>query len=656
MRLEQALFGYRGGHRRLSSSISFQPGDERFLVRMTDLSGARSMPGFEDYISGYALPSGSAYIFAKTWYAPECERPGCVWTHVIVVDNQDWNGITPSTICALFRRPGSEKTSFDRYSDSLDVSPKACDEEDLPQLRMQESIIRLLYSDDLPIVISESEKRTQLSSFLMRLVLQRPLAMRMALSFCTGSLSFLETGTGPIRIQVMPARISRQVRENINLLPAEEEPPVPEWAGFLLKDLQQEDLVLRHLFAPFQKTDNLYGEAEAVSIIRGLAEARALFEGVRKGAESAQWLLHEIVNLFPGPNEQAVFKNTVVGTLAETLLQFIFDAKDHLVALESTQSSFLAAASLSARKDPAAALQLLTEVLFRPHGSKLAQDVIHCLLSELRLLDIESTRSVDSQVLFAIARKQQEMISMPGFWALQRSFEESAELAETLVEDLGDELVLKGLLAADRFDLIIRMLRMRGARGALEALRLAKGLSLDKPKDYNKVLALRGEVLDFAQALAWGEAYAMRPLTDAQLFILASSNVEPNRLVELVPDLTIWLKALEALPAEPMRIFAVAVFLACGNEFEDGWKLFRKSFDVIHRAIAAKSIASDWWWLVKSRLPSLAVWEKWDKCERLRRGVVDSILRKGLPPMVLDAVSQDQSLQLRLREIYQDRK
>jgi hypothetical protein len=127
-------------------------------------------------------------------------------------------------------------------------------------------------------------------------------------------------------------------------------------------------------------------------------------------------------------------------------------------------------------------------------------------------------------------------------------------------------------------------------------------------------------------------------------------------LVELVPDLTIWLKALEALPAEPMRIFAVAVFLACGNEFEDGWKLFRKSFDVIHRAIAAKSIASDWWWLVKSRLPSLAVWEKWDKCERLRRGVVDSILRKGLPPMVLDAVSQDQSLQLRLREIYQDRK
>jgi hypothetical protein len=359
---------------------------------------------------------------------------------------------------------------------------------------MQESIIRLLYSDDLPIVISESEKRTQLSSFLMRLVLQRPLAMRMALSFCTGSLSFLETGTGPIRIQVMPARISRQVRENINLLPAEEEPPVPEWAGFLLKDLQQEDLVLRQLFAPFQKTDNLYGEAEAVSIIRGLAEARALFEGVRKGAESAQWLLHEIVNLFPGPNEQAVFKNTVVGTLAETseqrriLLQFIFDAKDHLVALESTQSSFLAAASLSARKDPAAALQLLTEVLFRPHGSKLAQDVIHCLLSELRLLDIESTRSVDSQVLFAIARKQQEMISMPGFWALQRSFEESAELAETLVEDLGDELVLKGLLAADRFDLIIRMLRMRGARGALEALRLAKGLSLDKPKDYKRFL------------------------------------------------------------------------------------------------------------------------------------------------------------------------
>ena len=184
---------------------------------------------------------------------------------------------------------------------------------------------------------------------------------------------------------------------------------------------------------------------------------------------------------------------------------------------------------------------------------------------------------------------------MPGFWLLQRSFDESTELAETLAEDLGEEIVLAGLLAADRFDLLVRMLRMRGFGGALEAFRLAGGLRLNSSNDYKKVIALRSEVLDFAQALAWGDAYTMRPLNDAQLFILASSNVEPSRLIELVPELATWLQALAALPAEPLRIFALAIFFACGNEFTDGWKLFRKSFDVVHRAVAAKSIPSDCW-------------------------------------------------------------
>jgi hypothetical protein len=661
MRLEQALFGYKGGHRRLASSISFQPGDERFLVRMTDLSGSRSMPGFENYISGYALPSGSAYVFAKTWYAPECERPGCVWTHVIVVRHQDWEGLTPAAICGSFRRPPAEKPSFDQYSDSIETSLKPCDDDAL-HLQMRDGIVRSLYSDDRPIIISESEKRTNLSSFVISLVLQRPLAMRLSLSFCTGALSFLEANSVPIRIQAMPSRIARIVREEVHLLPNEDVSLIPAWAEWLVRDLQQKDAILGQLFAPFEVSNQTLRESDAVPIIRSLAEARALFENVLDESSSPDNALRGIVELFPNPDEQVAFKNTLVKTLTESsvkrraLLQFVFDSEDRLVALDGTQSALVKAASLSARQDPAMALQLLNEVLFRPHKSKVAQDIIHCLLADLRLLEVAPARPVDPQVLFAIAREQRELVSMSGFWLFQRSFEESTELAESLAEDLGDEPVLQGLLATDRFDLLIQMLRMRGARGALEALRLARGLSLGEPGDYNKVLALRGEILDFAQTLAWGEAYAMRPLNAAQLFILASSNVEPKRLVELAPDLTTWLEALEALPAEPHRIFAVAVFLACGDEFREGWKLFSKSFDVMHRAIGSKAMASDWWWLIKSRLPSLAVWEKWDKCERLRRGAVDSILRHGLPSEALNEVSQDRSLQNRLRGIYQDRK
>ena len=662
MRLEQALFGYRGGHRRLASSTSFAPGDERFLVRMTDLSGSRSMPGFEDYISGYALPSGTAYIFAKTWYAPECERPGCVWTHVIVIQHHDWPEITPDAICELFRRPSVEKASFDRYSDWLDADFRLPHKRKDHSLRLSEDIIQALYSDDRPIVISESEKRVDLTSLLMSLVFQRPLAMRMALSFCTGSLSFLETANGPVRIQVMPFRIARQVRQDVHQLPAEENSQVPCWAEFLVRDLEDEDATLKKLFFPFQQTEVSFGEKEAVAVIRSLAEARVLFEDIRKPTKMAESALHRIAELFPGSNEQVEFKRSVVAAVAETsngrraLLQFVFEAGEAVASLESAQRQVLSVIPLFSQEEPEAALEFLSTILFQPHGSHFIGEVIQRLVSEVRLLDIGVPRPLDPQVLFAIGREQKELISMPGFWLLQRSFEESTELAETLAEDLGEDFVLAGLLAADRFDLLIRMLRMRGERGAHEAFRLAGGLSLKNSGDHIRVRALRGEVLDFAQAIAWGKASSMRPLNDAQLYILASSNVEPKRLVDLVPELDTWIGTLDALSTDPDRIFAIAVFLACGEELMDGWKLFKKSFDVIHHAVAEKSIAPDWWWLIKSRLPSLAIWEKWDKCERLRRGAVDSILRRGLPPTALDEVSQDQSLRIRLREIYKERK
>ncbi|WP_150133079.1 hypothetical protein [Acidisarcina polymorpha] len=527
---------------------------------------------------------------------------------------------------------------------------------------MRENIVRALYSDDRPIIISESEERTQLSLFLMSLVMQRPLATRLSLSFCTGALSYLEANSVPIRIQAMPSRIARMVRDEVHLLHGEEEPLVSEWAKWLVKDLKRKDIVLEELFAPFDNTSQTYEEPESVAIIRKLSEARVLFQCAHDGSQTAEDVLRGVTTLFPDGETQVPFKNALVGELAKTssqrnsLVRVLFDSEEIAFALQESKSSLLSVASLLAKQDPTLALNLLNDVLFRPYKNKVQQDLVHFLLSEIQLLAAEPTRPLETQVLFAIAREQKELISRPGFWLLQRSFDESIELAETLAEDLDDELVLAGLLAAGRFDLLVRILRMRGAQGAREALSLARSLKLNDSSEYQKVLALRGEVLDFAQTLAWGEAYSMRPLNEAQLFILASSSVEPHRLVALAPDISIWLNALSALPSEPQRMFAIAVFLACGEEFAEGWRLLRKSFDVIHQSTGSKTIPSEWWGLVKSRLPTLAVWEKWDKCERLRRGAVDSILRAGLPESMVEQVSQDRTLQQRLREIYRNRR
>jgi GTPase-associated protein 1, N-terminal domain type 1 len=83
--VHQLLHGYSEGHRLLEGSLRLPDDLTRLTLRMSDLSGSSLVHGFEEYLTGYPLPSLAAYAFAKTWYAPEMPRPGCVWTHTLVL-------------------------------------------------------------------------------------------------------------------------------------------------------------------------------------------------------------------------------------------------------------------------------------------------------------------------------------------------------------------------------------------------------------------------------------------------------------------------------------------------------------------------------------------------------------------------------------------
>lgn len=112
--LHQMLHGYADGHRLLESSIPVPDDQARLILRMSDLSGSNLSKGFEEYITGYPLSSLQAYALAKTWYAPEMPRPGCVWTHTIVIPALVMAQI-PSldALRPIFRRPGKQVAKAD---------------------------------------------------------------------------------------------------------------------------------------------------------------------------------------------------------------------------------------------------------------------------------------------------------------------------------------------------------------------------------------------------------------------------------------------------------------------------------------------------------------------------------------------------------------
>src|SRR4051794_9036647 len=85
VQLDQCLFGYNDGHRLLASSTRLPPEAASLLLVHSDL-----LPGFKSaqsdrYWTGLPIPSAKVYALMRTWLAPELSRPGCVWTHVLLI-------------------------------------------------------------------------------------------------------------------------------------------------------------------------------------------------------------------------------------------------------------------------------------------------------------------------------------------------------------------------------------------------------------------------------------------------------------------------------------------------------------------------------------------------------------------------------------------
>jgi len=89
IQVDQALFGYREGHNLVAASLFLDPKVRQFLANVTDGSGAEQAVGPANAYTGLPVPDTSYYALFCTWPAPEMPRPGCVWSHTLLIDFGD---------------------------------------------------------------------------------------------------------------------------------------------------------------------------------------------------------------------------------------------------------------------------------------------------------------------------------------------------------------------------------------------------------------------------------------------------------------------------------------------------------------------------------------------------------------------------------------
>jgi len=120
--IHQALFGYADGHRLIEASTRLSSRDLYDLSAVSDLASGVQLQPDESYLTGTTLHDSRDFALIRTWPAPEMPRPGCVWSHVLI--------LTPEVLASqrdlgaldfLFAHPRS-RTKSGHYTGILDLS------------------------------------------------------------------------------------------------------------------------------------------------------------------------------------------------------------------------------------------------------------------------------------------------------------------------------------------------------------------------------------------------------------------------------------------------------------------------------------------------------------------------------------------------------
>ncbi len=83
--IHQTFHGYSNGHKLLASSIDLDSKIKNILLSESDSPGQEFHHKDNVCYTGYPIVEYGYYVLSKTWVATEIERPGCVWTHSILV-------------------------------------------------------------------------------------------------------------------------------------------------------------------------------------------------------------------------------------------------------------------------------------------------------------------------------------------------------------------------------------------------------------------------------------------------------------------------------------------------------------------------------------------------------------------------------------------
>jgi hypothetical protein len=644
--IQQTLHGYSEGHRLLDGSIKLNDELSRIVLRMSDLSGTNVVPGFEEYLTGYPLDALSLYAFAKTWYAPEMPRPGCVWTHTLFVPGDCMADIPNlEALISLFVRPQSTK-HFAGYSKAIQFDAKETQNYGASSgsgIGIQVAdLIETLYLQNRENVLIGTQSSRSYEMALFKVWSQQWPSLRKAFTFCTGALSARGLGRKPFDVQCSPNSLVREITaasvakqsQEMSLL-IKSDPQQPSWFVTATED------ALNPVVGGFRQL--LWAFADGADRKFYTQFAQLIEKFLISSERSIEETITLVAEKFPTADTGCGLKSAFFGSGRNIPGFKPFDEGEILAALASTphyEAFNSEALMLKSRgtdlcnRSVDSARQTISK-LFRSTVNPLGEGILAGMMEAINPGMARAVTSEQPQFLPTLFRAKPELGQSAELWIA--AGDRKRELFEALVShsDLSEHLIQAialALLESDSEFLIKRALETWGQPvvfGVLDWITRGNG-----PLSDRSIGALTFHVESIVK---WLLAQVNAPQSAV---IFAAHIMAPFTYQFCQFDSNVWLKTFRNLAKQGNHSeanFFAALILALGlqNAPPNSLELVEECFERVHQVAWDDAMPDNTWIILDPIVPHLWWHRDWDKCERLRRGLIAAFVKFHWPILKL---------------------
>lgn len=623
MNLHQVIHGYRDGHRLLSSSLRLDADAARAMLLLSDMSGPSMHPGFEEYLTGYPLPGTNLYVFAKTWYASEMKRPGCVWTHSLLIPRDKISDVSMTCLIDVFKRPQVrclEKSAEEPISFELNSSPKQ-------SFRIENSLsaavlVSGILGQPRPVVVAvDTVAQVQPEFILIWDALWT--TAKAQLTFCTGALTLRTVATRLMDFQAVPRAIPssqfRKVTSEALVLDLHSRGTIEPWVVQVLEATNRANKAFRSWMeevvgadAGRSSTPNLVSifrqwhqpEWSADTILMNALAAteitpdirRRLIEMVlnRASSEKGAKQRRELLQALCGQSKTDL--SSIVSLLEKQTIRLFAESRFEGLSL---------------------ALSLLGAEL-----TEVGEQVLQTAVLALKPSDLDALPNSQSSFIPTILGANPELAAAPELWERAGSsaneilFQlDTEKFTESQRRAVVDAVLASGIEAP--IDALIRFAGYDAISSILSAF-VEGGLPIST-QWRSSISACSGAVKEWLQRQS---PISSRELEVASLFLRPGPDMQQLE--------NVWYTGTSA-PWAPLSPRVAAFGLALAFSRRSVSPLLETCFQPTFDALAGAHFDYDAWEWLRDLAPAVSWWRDWDRCERIAAALARQLEAQEVP-------------------------